>query len=188
MSDNIATSSHRRSEASLFFEKVVLAAGRAGTIPRLADIDFAALRAYEPFIAIVKPDHETRTLRFSLAGAALSQFVGHDLKGIDYLDLNRPDLGIATFGRRTTAREQRVLRTLEAHAESSVGDIAIRIEAEGAAEYERTVFDKTLEEVAIVGIGVGGADVGQRLGRLVNEIVVEAGDHGGSESCWSVAI
>ena len=102
---------------------------------------------------------------------------------INYLNLNRPDRGIATFGRRTSAREQRVLRTLEAHAESSVGDIAIRIEAEGAAEYERTVFDKTLEEVAIVGIGVGGADVGQRLGRLVNEIVVEAGDHGGSASC-----
>ena len=90
MSDNIATSSHRRSEASLFFEKVVLAAGRAGAIPRLADIDFAALRAYEPFIAIVKPDHETRTLRFNLAGAALSQFVGHDLEGVDYLDLVDP--------------------------------------------------------------------------------------------------
>ena len=90
MSDNVVSLPANRSVPSLHFEKGVRAAGRRGALPRLADIDFAELHALVPWIAIIDPDNEAHTLRFSLAGAGLSAFLGRDLAGFDYLEIVDP--------------------------------------------------------------------------------------------------
>lgn len=90
MSEKPSLSARARSASSLRFEKVVLATLRTGEIPRLADVDLEALGAYSPMMALIDPDTETRTLRLNMAGDGLSKFIGHDLTGLDYLDLVDP--------------------------------------------------------------------------------------------------
>jgi len=79
-----------RSASSSLFEKTVRAAAGPAMIPNLSDIDFKELWAFAPWIAIIDPDNKERTLRFSLAGAELSKFMGRDLIGFDYLDIVDP--------------------------------------------------------------------------------------------------
>ena len=90
MPDQANPVSTDRSAPSLQFENALRAAGRFGTIPSVTDIDFSKIREFAPWIAIIDPNSEERTLRFSLAGAGLSKFLGQDPIGYDYLDIVDP--------------------------------------------------------------------------------------------------
>jgi hypothetical protein len=90
MSDHSAPEPAQRSEASLLFQSVLFAARGAGFAPRLADVEFARLRKYEPWISIIDVDIVARALRFEAPGAALSALAGRDLMGANYLEVVDP--------------------------------------------------------------------------------------------------
>lgn len=75
-----------RSADSLRFEKVVLAALH-GDIPRLADIDFSPTQELMPSVALLHPDRDQFTLKFVHAGTMISQLLGREAVGCDYLDI-----------------------------------------------------------------------------------------------------
>ena len=75
-----------RSADSLRFEKTVLATV-SGEIPRLADIDFSPIKELMPAVAFLHPDRDRRSLKFVRAGATISQLLGREAVGCDYLDI-----------------------------------------------------------------------------------------------------
>jgi hypothetical protein len=97
MSDSETLPPANRSAASLHFESVLRAASRGETIPRLIDVDFARLRPYAPWIAIIDADNEARSLKFSLVGQGLTRLLGRELLGSDYLDLVDPAIRDTAF-------------------------------------------------------------------------------------------
>jgi hypothetical protein len=90
MSDQSALQPAKRSEASLQFQEVLFAARGPGFVPRIADVEFARLRKYEPWISLIDVDVNARALRFATPGTALNGLAGRDLTGSNYLDLVDP--------------------------------------------------------------------------------------------------
>lgn len=89
MSEQTAISRTKRSAQSLRFELAVRALG-ISAIPRLADVDYNAVRDLVPWIAVIDPDRATSSLKFARAGAGIARLVGRDAVGFDYLDLVDP--------------------------------------------------------------------------------------------------
>src|SRR5439155_164873 len=97
---------------------------------------------------------------------------------LDHLDRDRPEARLAGLGGRETRGVHRLLAAVVDHGESRVHHAPVRVEAEGGAEEEVALAREAVEEVAVVEVPVAGPGVGDRLGRLVYEIVVEGGQHG----------
>jgi hypothetical protein len=66
-----------------------------------------------------------------------------------------------------------VLVAVAHHAERRVDDPAIAVDAQRGGEEERSVARVPVEEVAIVEVAVAGGGMRERLGRLVDRMVVE---------------
>ena len=79
-----------RSLQSVRFEEALRAAAQPGALPRLADIDIGTLQDLKPWIAIVEPNNATRTLMIEMAGTGISQLLGREAVGVDYLDIVDP--------------------------------------------------------------------------------------------------
>jgi hypothetical protein len=79
-----------RSVQSVRFEEALRSVAQPGALPRRADIDTAMLQVLVPWIAIVEPNNATRTLKIELAGAGISQLLGREAVGVDYLDIVDP--------------------------------------------------------------------------------------------------
>ena len=90
MTSETAALRQKRSAESLRFEEAVRAVAVPGGLPRLVDIDLAQIHDLIPWIAIVDPDKEMRTLKFVRAGAGIEQFLGRSAAGFDYLQLVDP--------------------------------------------------------------------------------------------------
>src|SRR5207248_9679999 len=97
---------------------------------------------------------------------------------LDHLDRDRPDARLAALGGRETRGVHRLLAAVVDHGESRVHHAPVRVEAEGGAEEEVALAREAVEEVAVVEVPVAGPGVGDRLGRLVDQVVVEGGQHG----------
>lgn len=72
------------------FEAVLRSGSIPGSIPRLADIDWAKIDDLLPWIAVVVPSAADGTLRFVSAGARLTAALGREALGLDYLDFVDP--------------------------------------------------------------------------------------------------
>ncbi len=90
MTGEAATTRAKRSLESRRFEQAVLAAALPRALPPLVEIDLGRLKELVPWIAIVEPNHEERTLKFVRAGAGVSQLLGRDAVGFDYLEIVDP--------------------------------------------------------------------------------------------------
>jgi hypothetical protein len=75
-----------RSAQSLRFEAALRAAA-AGAVPRLTDVDFDSIADLMRWVAFLHPNREEYTLRFVRAGAGISQLLGREAVGFDYLDI-----------------------------------------------------------------------------------------------------
>ena len=90
MTSETAALRQKRSADSLRFEDAVRAAAVPGGMPRLVDIDLGQVHDLIPWIAILDPNKETRTLKFVRAGAGIEQFLGRSAAGFDYLEIVDP--------------------------------------------------------------------------------------------------
>lgn len=79
-----------RSAQSLLFERVVRRACGANGVPRLGAIDFAKLEELAAWTAVIDPDAEGFTLKFSRAGAGVCSMMGRNAVGFDYLEVVDP--------------------------------------------------------------------------------------------------
>ncbi len=79
-----------RSAQSVRFEESLRTVSQPGALPRLADIDIKTIQDLMPWIAIVDPNNATRTLKIEVAGTGISQMLGREAVGLDYLDIVDP--------------------------------------------------------------------------------------------------
>jgi hypothetical protein len=79
-----------RSVQSLRFEEALRAAAQPGALPRRSDIHSGTIEDLMPWIAIVEPNNATRTLKIEMAGTGISQLLGREAVGVDYLDIVDP--------------------------------------------------------------------------------------------------
>jgi hypothetical protein len=79
-----------RSTQSARFEAALREVSVPGGLPRLADIDEAAIGDLLPWVGIVEPNIATRSLIIERAGDAICRALGRDAVGLDYLDIVDP--------------------------------------------------------------------------------------------------
>ncbi|MDZ4739185.1 MAG: hypothetical protein SGJ03_04695 [Alphaproteobacteria bacterium] len=72
------------------FEAVLRSGSIPGSIPQLADIDWAMIGDLLPWIVVVDPDATYGTLRFVSAGVRLAAALGCEPIGLDYLEFVDP--------------------------------------------------------------------------------------------------
>ena len=97
-------------------------------------------------------------------------------QGLDDLDRDGTDGGGAV-ARATGRGVHGHLLAVDDHAERAVDHLAVRVEPERHAEDERAVGGGAVEEVAVVVVGVGRRRSGERLGGLVDRVVVAGDEH-----------
>ena len=98
------------------------------------------------------------------------------LEGLDHLDADRPRRDVHALHVQEARGVQAVLHPVADHREMGIGDVQVRIDAEGDGEELGSVRLIAIEEVTVVEVPVGSRE-GDRLRGLVNWIVVALGQH-----------
>jgi len=80
---------------------------------------------------------------------------------------------------------QRVLPARADDAERRIANAAVRIGAEGDGEEQRSIARVAIEEETVVVVAIAAARMQQRLGRLVDRMIVEEVQH--RSSCVGAA-
>ena len=79
---------------------------------------------------------------------------------------------------RSTRSMKRVLPAAQGQTETAVEDSQIRVAAGPYAEVEAPILRIGVIPIAVVNVVVAGGDLCNRLGCLVNRIIIEFGQHG----------
>ena len=116
-------------------------------------------------------------LAANAAGVVFQRHAGAQHR-LQHLNAKRTHLHFRAFQRRTARAIETVLALPRLHhAEGAIQNAAMGIDRHANAEVVRTVRRIAVEPGAVVDITIAGRGMGQRLGRLVNRIVVKFVEH-----------
>src|SRR6266851_2505616 len=124
---------------------------------------------------------------FDCGGARLEHQIGfdriaidahtHRAHGLDDFDRDRAYAGIETVGAEHSGSAHAMLHAVGHDAERAVNYSDVWINSHRGGEVRLALAEISIEEKAVVEIPVAGENLLNRLGRLMNRIVVAAGDH-----------
>ena len=103
------------------------------------------------------------------------------LHRLEDLELPRADLEVGRLLGRAARSVEGVLLAVARDREAAVHDLEVRIERGADAEVELALVLVAVEPVAVVDVAIARRGPGDRLGRLVDRIVVELREHRASE-------
>jgi hypothetical protein len=97
---------------------------------------------------------------------------------LDDLDRDRSDGRLAALGRCEARRAHDPLAAVLHDAEGGVHHPPVRVDAERGREEEVAGAGVPVEEIAVIEVAVAGRRLRDRLRGLVEEVIVETGQHG----------
>ena len=112
------------------------------------------------------------------AGLVRRERDAHPAHRLHDLEPERADLRLAALGGRAARGVEGVLLAAAHDAEPAVHDLPVRVHREAQAEVELAVVREAVEPVAVVDVPIGGRGMRDRLGRLMDRVVVESREHG----------
>ncbi len=97
--------------------------------------------------------------------------------GLDDFNLEGAHDAFAGLGGCAARAVESVLLPIPDDAEAAIQDPTVGVEPHAYGEVELAVLSVAVEPVAVVDVTVAGGGVSDRLGRLVDRIVIESGEH-----------
>ena len=98
-------------------------------------------------------------------------------QALDHLDAQRADARVHAVVAELARRAHHALYTVAQHHRERVGRAQVRVLAEAHDQEQLVAAAVQVEVVAVVEVAIAGRDVADRLGDLVDGVVVEGGEH-----------